>query len=117
MLKKGNRVYLLRWNIKTTQLSDKLNYKKLGPYKITKVIPLVNYELLLLCSIGKIHLIFHISLLKLASLGAPLALVIIAEPLNPEKEYIIEKILDYKVVRGVEKYLIKWEDYLDLEAL
>ena len=66
---------------------------------------------------GKIYPIFHISLLKPAPPGAPLALAITAEPLNPEKEYIIEKILDYKVVRGVEKYLIKWEDYLDLEAL
>ena len=33
-LKKRGMVYLLRKNIKTKQLSNKLNYTKLGPFKI-----------------------------------------------------------------------------------
>jgi hypothetical protein len=33
-LKKGDQVYLLRRNIKITRPSDKLDHKKLGPFKI-----------------------------------------------------------------------------------
>jgi hypothetical protein len=33
-LREGDQVYLLRRNIKTTRPSDKLDYKKLGPFKI-----------------------------------------------------------------------------------
>ena len=47
-LKKGDKVYLLRHNINTKQLSDKLDFKKLELYKIKKAIELVNFELLLL---------------------------------------------------------------------
>ena len=79
MFKKGDKVYLLRKNIKTKRPSDKLNYKKLRLYNIRKIIRLVNYELALLKLIGKIHLVFYISLLKLAPLGAPKALYIKVE--------------------------------------
>lgn len=34
ILKEGDIVYLLRKNIKIKQLSSKLNYIKLGPFKI-----------------------------------------------------------------------------------
>ena len=45
MLKEGDKVYLLRKNINTQRLSNKLDYKKLGLFKIIKVIRLVNYKL------------------------------------------------------------------------
>ena len=72
-------MYLLRKNIKIKRLSDKLNYKKLRLYNIRKIIRLVNYELALLKLMGKIHLVFHISLLKPAPLRAPKALYIEVE--------------------------------------
>ena len=43
MLKERDRVYLLRKNIKITRLSNKLDYKKLRLFEITKVKELVNY--------------------------------------------------------------------------
>ena len=43
-LKKKDKVYLFRKNIKTKRLYDKLDYKKLRPFKINKVIRLVNYR-------------------------------------------------------------------------
>src|SRR5271165_5097557 len=64
-LKKGDKVYLLRCNINTKQPSNKLDFKKLGLYKIKRAIGLVNFELLLLHN-SRIHPIFHVALLELA---------------------------------------------------
>jgi hypothetical protein len=65
--KEGNLVYLLRRNIKTTKPSDKLDYKKFGPFKVKRNIKDISYELYLLPTI-RIHPIFYISLLELADL-------------------------------------------------
>jgi hypothetical protein len=54
-----------------------------------------------------IHLVFYISLLKLVLLGVLLVPVTKIEPINPNTEYKIEEILDYKQVRNCVKYLIK----------
>ncbi|PTB47289.1 hypothetical protein M431DRAFT_102639, partial [Trichoderma harzianum CBS 226.95] len=55
-------------NIKINRLSNKLNYKKVRPYKILKKISKVNYKLNLLKQLSKqgkpVHLIFYILLLK-----------------------------------------------------
>src|SRR5271167_4706666 len=64
-LKKGDKVYLLKCNINIKQLSDKLDFKKLGLYKIKRAIRLVNFELQLLHNL-QIHPIFYIALLELA---------------------------------------------------
>ena len=64
-LREGDLVYLLRKNIKTKRLSSKLDYTKLGPYKIVRVLGKVTYKLALLALI-RIHLVFYISLLELA---------------------------------------------------
>jgi hypothetical protein len=71
-LKEGDKVYLLRKNIATKRLSDKLDHKKLGPFKITEIKSLVNYRLKLPKTI-KIHPVFYVSLLELAPLGSLLA--------------------------------------------
>ena len=42
ILKKGDKVYLLRKNIKTIRLSNKLDYTKLRLFKIRKILGLVN---------------------------------------------------------------------------
>ena len=57
MLKEGDRVYLVRKNINTKRLSDKLDYKKLGLFKIKIVKGRLNYELTLLRTIN-IYLVF-----------------------------------------------------------
>jgi hypothetical protein len=61
-------VYLLRRNIKITRLSDKLDHKKLGLFKIKRNIKDISYKLYLLLTI-RIHSVFHISLLELADLN------------------------------------------------
>lgn len=42
--KKGDKVYLLRRNIKIKRLSDKLDYKKLGLFKILEKVSTSNYK-------------------------------------------------------------------------
>jgi hypothetical protein len=43
--REGNLVYLLRQNIKITRLSDKLNSKKIGLFKVKRNIRDINFEL------------------------------------------------------------------------
>jgi hypothetical protein len=71
--RKRDLVYLLQRNIKTTRLSDKLDYRKFGPFKVKRNIKNISYKLYLL-PIMRIYPIFHISLLKLANLNTPVGL-------------------------------------------
>jgi hypothetical protein len=64
-LRERNLIYLLRRNIKIIRPSDKLDLKKIGPFKVKRNIRDINFELKLPLII-KIHLIFHILLLELA---------------------------------------------------
>jgi hypothetical protein len=105
-LREGDKVYLLRKNIKTARLSDKLDYKKLGLFVIIKVVGPVNYKLKLPKTIN-IYPVFYISLLEKAPPGAPAALTVEIEPINPEAEYKVERVLDYRLYRGSVQYLIK----------
>ena len=57
--------------IKITRLSDKLDFAKLKPFKILRILGPVIYELNLPDSI-KIIKIRHVSVLKLVDLEAPL---------------------------------------------
>jgi len=109
-LKEGDKVYLLRRNIETKRPSNKLDHRKLGPFKIDKVIGTVNYRLKLPDTMN-IHPVFHISLLEPAPPGAPNAPFTEIEPVNPNAIYDVETILDCKYVRNKVKYLIKWLDY------
>jgi hypothetical protein len=61
-------VYLLRRNIKITRPSDKLDYKKFGPFKVKRNIKNISYKLHLSLTI-RIHPIFYISLLESANLN------------------------------------------------
>jgi hypothetical protein len=62
ILKEKNKIYLIQQNIQTKQPSTKLDHKKLGLFKIKRIIGLINYELVLPKTIN-IYLVFHISLL------------------------------------------------------
>jgi hypothetical protein len=97
---------LIRQNIQTKQPSTKLDHKKLGLFKIKRVIGPVNYKLVLPRTMN-IHPVFHISLLELILLGVLLAPVTKIKPVNPNIEYKIKKILDHKPVRNHIKYLVK----------
>ena len=109
-LKEGDKVYLLRKNVRTKRPSDKLDHKKLGPFKIDKKVGTVNYRLQLPKTM-EIHPIFHVSLLEPAPPGAPPAPRTEVQRLDPQREYDVETVLDCQYFKGKLKYLIKWKDY------
>ena len=86
--KEGDKVYLVRRNIKTKRPSDKLDYKKLGPFPILQVISKSNYRLSLLETM-KIYPVFHILLLEPAHPDADSQDQIEITPEN-EEEYKVE---------------------------
>jgi hypothetical protein len=59
----GDKVWLLRRNLKTRRPSDKLDYRCLGPFRMSKQVNKVAYRLDLPSSM-KIHPVFHVSLLE-----------------------------------------------------
>jgi transposase InsO family protein len=110
-LEEGDMVYLLRRGMETTRPSNKLDYKKLGPFRIKKKISTSNYELSLPKEMHA-HPIFHISLLE----PAPKDTIVITPRLEievHEEEYEVEAILDKKRINGEIKYLVKWKGYDD----
>jgi hypothetical protein len=109
---RGDKVYLLRKNIKTKRPSDKLDHKKLGPFEVTRKISDSNYELRLPTTM-RIHPIFHISLLEPAPKNARLQERIEVDA--PEGEYEVETILSSRKHGSVTQYLIKWLGYDDSE--
>ena len=126
ILQEGDMVYLLRHtrgekqpNIKTNRPSDKLDFKKLGPYKVLKQIREVNYELDLPIKEGQrgrsVHNIFHISLLEKAVVDEETGEIIHDEITieGEELEYEVERILQIKFDEETQqpKYLVKWKNY------
>jgi hypothetical protein len=97
---------LIRRNIQIKQPSIKLDHKKLGLFKIKRIIRLVNYKLVLPKTIN-IYLVFYISLLELVLLGILLVPIIKIELINPNTKYKIKEILDHKYIRNYIRYLVK----------
>lgn len=104
-LKEGEKVYLLRRNIKTKRPSNKLDYLRLGPFKIEEKLGLVNYRLKLPESMQKLHTVFHISLLEPAPDNAELATNVELE--DTEDEYKVERILSDRWYNNQQQLLVK----------
>jgi len=106
-LKEGDKVYLTRRNIKTKRPSDKLDFKRLGPFLISRKLSDTNYELALP---GKtqIHSRFHVFLLESASKNARLTQNF---DIQDNREYEVEQILDHREDNHNAEYLIKWKGY------
>ncbi|KAK6213447.1 reverse transcriptase domain protein [Colletotrichum tabaci] len=104
----GDSAYLIRRNIKTKRPSDKLDYKKLGPFEIIQKISDVNFKLKLPDTM-KVHPVFHIALLEPAPRGSHTEDCIIVETHEPE--YEVERIIDHRNENGHDEYLIKWKGY------
>ena len=109
-LKSGDMVWFLPRNVKTTRPSKKLDYKKMGTFKIIKKVGTSSYKLDLSVSIT-IHNTFYISLLepyednKFPSQiqTQPLPVEIDGEP-----EYELEEIINSRLHRSNLQYRAKW---------
>ena len=107
----GNKVYLLQKNIKTKQLSKKLDYTKLGPFKVKAVKRPLSYELELPPQM-KIHPVFHVIYLEPANNNISFETNLPGiDPDNQEIKYEIKAILDQQEIDGQPRYLIKWKGY------
>ena len=104
----GDMVYLIRRNIKTRRPSNKLDFKKLGPFKIKTKVSDPNYRLELPKTM-RIHPVFHASLLEPAPRNAKPDTT--AEIEDEEPEYEVESILDSRSAGNNIEYLIKWKEY------
>ena len=75
----------------------KLDFKKLGPFKILGKVSLVNYRLQLLKN-SRLYLVFHVSLLELARGNTLIATDTEIQLENEIVEFKVEAILDRRLV-------------------
>ncbi len=118
----GDLVWLRRRNIKTTRPSDKLDYRKLGPFPVIKRHGRATYVLELPPSLSRLYPVFHVSLLEPYNDPAwlpgrdlvqapPMRL---AEPDIPPDE--INDILDSRKIGRRFDYFVTWKNKPATEA-
>ncbi len=108
-LERGDKVYLISRNLRTSRPSKKLDFKKIGPFRIDERISNNNYRLSLPATMRLRTHVFHISLLEPAPRSARLATDVEAE--DEEEEWDVEEILDSRTTNGQLQYLVKWLDF------
>jgi hypothetical protein len=111
VLELGDRVWLHRKHVKTTQPSGKLDYKLIGPYTILERVGSRAYKLDLPPSI-QLHPVFHISLLELAEPDSEPIPGHIQPPPPPviidnQEELELEEIVDSRHYRNQLQYRVK----------
>ncbi len=114
----GDSVWLSAKNIRTKRPSKKLDLKYYGPFPITERIGKQAYRLKLGDSVGRIHPVFHVSLLEpcptsvrasAQESGAQL------EVEDEEQEWVVEDIRDSCVRSRELQYLVKWKGFPEEE--
>ena len=110
-----DRVYLDTSDIHMTRPSQKLSHKRLGPFTIVRKVGNGTYQLCLLPSMSRLHPVFNVVKLTLA-LEDPIQGRCPQPPPLPkiidrEEEWVVEEILDSRVVNWKLQYLVKWEGF------
>jgi len=113
----GDRVWLIRKNIRTTRPSDKLDAKKLGPFKILAAVNTRSFRLALPPTMSKVHPVFHVSLLERFQANTIEGRTVPAPPpieIDGELEWEVEEILDSRLFRKSHlQYRVQWKGYPD----
>ena len=111
--KVGDKVWLNRKNIVTDRPTAKLDYRRLGPYKIKERIGDRAFRLILPKTL-KVHDVFHVSMLepwkedKHGRELIPLPPVVSREG---QEEYEVERVINSRIRRGSLEFLIRWKGY------
>ena len=109
----GDKVWLEARNLKRNVINPKFTAKREGPFKITKVLSSLSYQLEIPKS-WKIHLVFHASLLtpyKENDIHGPNYPQPPPDLINGEEEYEIEQILKHQGRPKRHQYLVRWKGY------
>jgi hypothetical protein len=108
----GDKVWLDGRNVNLKTKSAKLDHRRLGPFKVTRKISELTYELELPETL-KIHNVFYVGLLSKVFEEPEQPLISRPPPVTIEgkEEYIVEAILDNRRRGNKWSYLIKWEGY------
>jgi len=113
--KAGDMVFLDASNIQTTQPSRKLSHRRLGPFPIDSRVGNGVYWLRLPPSMSRLHPIFNVVKLSLAPLdpipGRWTSPPPLPEIVDGEEEWVVEEILDSRMVNRKLCYLVKWEGF------
>lgn len=110
----NQEVMLNKKFIKTTRPSNKLDYKKLGPFKITAKVGSRAYRLQLPTSMARVHPVFHISLLEPYIKDTNPNTILPPPPpiiIDDNEEFLVETILDARIKQNRTEYLVHWEGY------
>ena len=110
-----DRVYLDASNIHTTRPSQKLSHQRLGPFPIVNKVRNNAYCLRLPLSMSRVHLAFNV--IKLIPApdnpipGHHLHPPPLPEIVNGVEGWIVEEILDSRMINQKLWYLVKWEGF------
>jgi hypothetical protein len=110
----NDMVWLSTENLKLRRPMRKLSEKRIGPFKIKKVISRNAMQLDLPTNLQALYPVFHVSLLE-PYRPNPFTSRIQPPPppieIDGELEYEVEDIVDYKIKRNKKQYLVKWVGY------
>jgi hypothetical protein len=112
-LQVGEEVWLDARNLRTSRPARKLDYKRVGPFRVAEKVGTRSYRLDLPKTM-RIHPVFHVSLLERKRPD----FIPGRAPSNPgplvvagEDEFEVEMVLDSKLERGKLFYFVHWKDY------
>ena len=113
----GDRGWLSSKYIKSQRPANKLDHKRLGPFKVLSLVGTRSYKLDLPHTM-RIYPVFHTSLLEPyredvieGRSPVPLPPVIVDE----HQEYEVEAIIDSRVFRNQLQYLVHWKGYTTMD--
>jgi hypothetical protein len=104
-------VLLSTKNLSTNQPKKSMEDRRVGPFKIVERIGQQAYRLALPKGYKSIHDAFHVSLLEPYQRRKGESPPPAPEIVEGEERYYIEEILDHRVRRKKDEYLVKWEGY------
>ena len=110
-----DKVYLDASDIQTTRPSQKLAHKRLRPFTIIRKVGNGAYQLCLPPFMSRLHPVFNVVKLTLAPedpiLGRQPRPPPLPKIIDGEEEWVVEEILDSRVVNRKLRYLVKWEEF------